>query len=100
MQITVDLSPIMKRLDEIDALSSAETSKEILSAIEAAAVLDISLSHLYRLTSERRIQYYRPAEGRIYFKRADLEAYLLTGRVSTREEISRLADKWRKRDRK
>lgn len=96
MQIVIDLTSILLRLDEIEAkiesLSSARAGKDLLSAGEAAPMLDIGLSQLYRLTSERRIQYYKPADGRIYFKRSDLETYVLTGNVSTQDEISRLAD--------
>jgi excisionase family DNA binding protein len=98
MQITIDLMPITDRLDRIeaqlDAISTQELAEQVLDAKEAASFLDISISHLYRLTSERRIRYSKPNGGRIYFKRTDLEAYATSARVSTRDEIRSLAKKW------
>lgn len=98
MQITIDLTPIVDRLDRIeaklDAISKQESAELVLDAKEAASYLDISLSHLYRLTSERRIHYSKPNNGRIYFKRSDLETYATSMRVSTRDEIRSLAQKW------
>jgi hypothetical protein len=56
MQITIDLTPIVKRLDEIEAkieaLSGIETRNELLSAKEAAAMLDISLSSQVNVESD------------------------------------------------
>lgn len=98
MQITIDLTPIIERLDRIEAkldvIPGKETGKEVLDAKEAASFLDISLSHLYRLTSERRIRYSKPNGGRIYFKRTDLEEYATSMKVSTRDEIEALAQRW------
>lgn len=98
MQITIDLTPITDRLDRIEAhlasISQQESAEQVLDAKEAASFLDISLSHLYRLTSERRIRYSKPNGGRIYFKRTDLEAYATSMRVSTRDEIRSLAQRW------
>jgi len=52
-------------------------SKEILSLKEATAYLDVSESLLYKLTSTRKIKFYKPNKGRVYFKRVDLDQWML-----------------------
>ena len=98
MQITIDLSPIIERLDRIeaklDALPGKESAKQVLDAKEAAEYLGVSVHHIYRLTSTHRVPYHKPAGGRIYFKLADLVEYLTSGRVCSRDEIDALAQKW------
>jgi len=58
-----------------------------LNMEEAADFLDISKSHLYKLTSRGEIPHYKPTGKRIYFFPQDLIAYLKKGRVKTAEEI-------------
>jgi|GEM_PF-2049700 len=98
MQIIIDLTTIMERLDRIEgrlnAICTQEPAEQILDAKGASKYLDISLSHLYRLTNERRIRYYKPSGGRIYFKRSDLVEYATSMNVSTRDEIKALAQQW------
>jgi excisionase family DNA binding protein len=98
MQITIDLTPIMQRLDEIeaklDALSSAGAKKELLSAKEAAEFLGIRVSTVYKMTCKHRIPFHKPTGKRLYFKRADLEEYAFAGRVSSNDEVEALAQKW------
>lgn len=48
---------------------------------EAAEYLDLSPSYVYKLTSTRRLPHYKPSGKRIYFLKADLDAYLLQNRV-------------------
>lgn len=64
---------------------------EILSANRAAACLDVSISYLYKLTNRGSIAYYKPAGKKIYFKKTDLENYLLQNRVKPASEISEAA---------
>ncbi|MCC5906014.1 MAG: helix-turn-helix domain-containing protein [Balneolaceae bacterium] len=58
-----------------------------LNMEEAADFLDISKSHLYKLTSRGEIRHYKPTGKRIYFFPKDLIEYLKNGRVKTAEEI-------------
>jgi len=51
--------------------------KEILSFKEALAYLDISPSSLYKLTSQRAIRYFKPNGGKVYFKKTDLDGWML-----------------------
>ena len=62
-----------------------------LSAPEAAAYINCSLSHLYKLTSSRQIAFFKPAGKKIYFRKEDLDAYMLQGRVRPMDEIDQEA---------
>lgn len=62
-----------------------------LNVEEAAAFLDLSVSHLYSLTSKGKIRHYKPSGKRLYFMREDLLDYIRGGRVSTEEEIEQQA---------
>ena len=54
--------------------------KEILTVDEAAAYTGFSKSHIYKLAHYRRVDHYKPNRKNIYFKKEDLEAYLLRGK--------------------
>ena len=62
-------------------------SKEVLSIEECATFTSLSVAHLYRLTSQRTIPFYKPMGGKIYFKKSEIENWLLQGRQSTDSEI-------------
>jgi excisionase family DNA binding protein len=51
--------------------------KEILSFKEALVYLDISESFLYKLTSKKAIDFTKPNGGKIYFKKTDLDNWML-----------------------
>ncbi|GAA4890451.1 hypothetical protein GCM10023311_13330 [Flaviramulus aquimarinus] len=50
--------------------------KEIMSFKEACVYLDISDSLLYKMTSASTIRYSKP-NGKLYFKRIDLDEWML-----------------------
>lgn len=65
--------------------------KETLTTAEAVAYLGISRRHLYTLTTNRVIPHTKPAGKMMYFKRADLDAYMNRNPVATMEEIEQRA---------
>lgn len=64
------------------------SQKEILSLQEACIYLCISQSHMYKLTSTRKIPHYSPLGKLIYFKRTELNEWVLKNRRSSQEEIN------------
>ncbi|MDN4013458.1 helix-turn-helix domain-containing protein [Chryseobacterium gambrini] len=52
-------------------------AKDILSSKEAAQYLDLSESSLYKLTSESKITFHKPNGGKLYFKKSDLDNWML-----------------------
>ena len=79
-----------KRLEAVEnAVKMAGlATKEVLTIEEAAAFTGLSKGYLYQLTFYKRIPYYKPAGGKLYFDRAELQAWLLQNRVSTADEIA------------
>lgn len=65
--------------------------KPILTFKEACRYTGLSKSWLYKKTRNGEVAHYKPDGKRIYFKRSELENWLLRNKVSSREEISRKA---------
>ena len=84
--ITEQLNQLRQKLDEHSLLM-----KEVLTFKEACFHLDLSSSHLYKLTSKKKIPHYCPQGGRLYFKRSELDEWLLRNRISTQDEIEKQA---------
>lgn len=57
--------------------------KAILSLQEAANYLGVSESTLYKMTSARTITFYKPNNGKIYFRRVDLDNWMLQNEVKS-----------------
>lgn len=76
------LSEIAFKLDEQNLLQ-----KTVLNFNEACSYLDVSQSHLYKLTSTRQIPHFCPQGKKLYFNRTELDVWLQRNRQSTNEEI-------------
>lgn len=71
--------------------------KTILSTEEAAEFLGIKPSYLYKLTSCKKIRYFKPQGKLLYFKKEDLETFLLRNPSETiKEEDSIQQNHWKK----
>lgn len=55
---------------------------------EASKYLSMSKSRLYMLTSKALIPHFKPTGKRCYFKKEDLDAFLMRNRITPREEIA------------
>ena len=80
---------ILTTLKKIESLLKAQNllQKEVLSFEEASVYLHLSESHLYKLTSAQEIPYYKPQGKKNYLKRSELDAWMLSNRISTYEEL-------------
>jgi excisionase family DNA binding protein len=61
--------------------------KNILTLNEAATFTGLSKSYLYKKTSCRQIPFYKLEGKLIYFKKIELEEWLLSNRVSPVNEL-------------
>lgn len=61
--------------------------KEILDIDEASVYINQSISSLYKLTSKSNLNYFKPNGKKIYFKRSDLDKWMLS-----KSEVSDEAD--------
>ncbi|MBK8711382.1 MAG: helix-turn-helix domain-containing protein [Niastella sp.] len=87
------MDEILLRLEKIERLLTSQTmlQKEVLNFNEAAEYLELSLSHLYRLTSTKQIPHFCPQGKKLYFNRQELDAWLQRNRQTTTEEIEKMA---------
>lgn len=84
-----------KQIDFISEFirNQAVLTKQILSLEEAAIYMSVSKSYLYKLTSKREIPFYRPGAKLIFFKREELDAWILGHRNAPVTELSLIESK-------
>ena len=70
---------ILSKLDNIEAMLQHQNinTKEVLSFSEASVLLDVSHSHLYKLTSTKQIPHYCPQGKKLYFEREELLQWMM-----------------------
>lgn len=68
--------------------------KDVLTAKETARYMGISLSYLHKLTMKGQIPYYKPSGKMLYFNREEVEAWLMSNRCETKEELEDRARKF------
>jgi len=84
---------IIEKLDNIEKMLSEQNllKKEVLNFSEACQYLDISESHLYKLTSRKQVPHFCPQGKKLYFNRQELDQWLQTNRKNTTDEVEREA---------
>ena len=89
----LDQNRIIEKLDNIERMLTEQNilQKEVLNFNEACQYLGLSQSHLYKLTSSKSIPHFCPQGKRLYFKRLELDEWLLRNRTSTADEIQQQA---------
>ena len=82
---------IINRLESIEQSLKQTDRNRPLNFNEAARYLTCSKSYLYKLTHRRLIPCFKPLGKKLFFKRQDLEAFLLQRPIKTREQIEQAA---------
>jgi excisionase family DNA binding protein len=84
---------ILKELHELKKLINEQNllKKDVLNFSEACQYLDISESHLYKLTSRKQIPHFCPQGKKLYFNRQELDLWLQQNRQDTNDEIEKEA---------
>lgn len=87
------MDQIMEKLIAIEKLILEQNilKKKALNMEEASTYLNLSVSHLYKLTSGDKIPFYKPNGKCLYFNREELDEWLLRNRNATKDEIETLA---------
>ena len=75
------LTEIANKLDEQNLLK-----KTTLNFNEACKYLDVSPSHLYKLTSTKQVPHFCPQGKKLYFRRDELDTWLQRNRQSSLDE--------------
>lgn len=92
LQLQAAIEQLTGRIELLMTLESQR--KAVLNSDEAARYLDISKTHLYTLTSQRRVPYYKPEGKQIFFKKSELDAWKLRNRHKTDDEIHQAAKQY------
>ena len=87
----VNSNIILNKLTAIESLLEATSQTKPLTLKEAAKFLDLSRSHLYKLTSERKIPHFKPNGKKIYFDKSKLVQWLMRKPKRTLEETEEKA---------
>ena len=84
---------IIKKLENIETMLQQQTllQKDVLSLNESCAYLEISPSHMYKLTSQKRIPHFCPQGKKLYFNRTELDEWLQRNRQTSTDEIETMA---------
>ena len=81
------MQSIEERLTNLERINQG--AKTILTLEEVAKYTNYSKSYIYKLTSRREIPCYKPNGKQLYFKRTEIDEWLLTNRNKTNQEIER-----------
>ena len=82
---------ILLKLTAIESLLEATHQIKPLTIPEAAKFLNLSQSHIYKLTSERKIPHFKPSGKKIYFDKSELIQWLKRNPARTQEETEEKA---------
>ena len=85
-----EIRDLVIRLNNIEELLL--TQKTVLKLDEVVLLTGLSKSYLYKLTSTGGIPCYKPQGKHIYFKKTEVEDWLLQNRKSTTIEIDEMAN--------
>jgi excisionase family DNA binding protein len=87
------MDEILKRLDKIERLivSQSLVRKDVLNFNEACEYLELSQSHLYKLTSSKSVPHFCPQGKKLYFNRLELDEWLQRNKQSTTDDIEKQA---------
>lgn len=80
-------------LSNPESNSQLIAQKEVLTFTEACKYTGLSKSKMYKHTSSKNISFYKPEGKIIYFKRSELEAWMLRNKHSSKHEMSIAANK-------
>lgn|SRR5690554_1495952 len=82
-------SLILEKLDSIRQMLLEQNmlKKDVLNFHETATYLEVSHSHLYKLTSSSKIPAYKPNGKKLYFNRHELDEWLMSRRQATVDEM-------------
>lgn len=78
------LDMVLSRLDRI--VSMLFHTKAVLTTEEAAMYLGITTGHLYRMVRKFNIPHSRPTNGKIYFRKEELDRWIAS-RTGVTEEF-------------
>lgn len=77
---------ILKKLNRLEKLL-ALSAKEILTIEEAELYSGYAVSYIYKLTHTRKLSYSKPNGGALFFKKSDIDKYMLQNYNKSVEQL-------------
>lgn len=84
------IQEIISRLETIESYSRL-AAKNVLTMDEAAIIMGLRKTYLYKLVSAHKIPYYKPSGKQLYFDRKEIEDWMRQNRVPTNAETEQKA---------
>jgi len=80
---------VLDKLEQLEKLITVNNllQKPVLNFQEASQYLEVSTSHLYKLTSRKAIPHFCPNGKKLYFVREQLNSWLLRNKQLSTAEI-------------
>lgn len=77
-----EYTQINARLDRIERLVTMG-SKDMLTIEDVCLITGFSAKRIYDLTSKKKIPYYKPLGGKVFFDKTEIENWLRSNRIET-----------------
>lgn len=89
----MEVQVILEKLAQLEGKIEEQNllQKEVLTFNDVCKYLDISSSHLYKLTSQKQIPHFCPQGKKLYFNRIEIDQWLMRNRQETTEDIETAA---------
>lgn len=89
----MEVQVILEKLAQLEGKIEEQNllQKEVLTFNDVCKYLDISSSHLYKLTSQKQIPHFCPQGKKLYFNRTEVDQWLMRNRQETTEDIETAA---------
>ena len=81
-----DIQNEVKKIREFIELQSV-LSKEVLTLAELSLYLGQSKSSIYKLTSKKEIPFYTPGGKKCYFKKSEIDNWILNSKVLPVDQV-------------
>ena len=90
------MDTILKEIRDLKELILEQNilKKDVLNFNETARYLDVSHSHLYKLTSGGKIPFHKPNNKKLYFSRQELDKWLMQNKHYSQDEIEQEANEY------
>jgi len=90
-QLPAAIEVLLEKVSHIENLlenyKGNRLSNEMITAKEAAKLLDVSMSSLYKMTHTNEVPFYKPGGNKLYFKKEELLNWMLQHRIKSQSEI-------------
>ncbi len=76
---------------KIENKKNDESSFEVMTLNQLCNYLELSKSHIYKLTSRQEIPHSKRNGKKLYFDKYDIDKWILKNKIDTNDEINKMA---------